>query len=133
MSKLIPPIFCNLSVPDVMSHLNNNVLLDPIVYFECDFLKNHVTLMKLWGWAQDNVSDSDMKARITGVQNEMQTSSFFYGLLLAIIVLSHSDNLIPNLQRAELCAVDAQRMPSFLSLFFEVYDQIGIQASIGPR
>ena len=40
-------------------------------------LKNYGTLMKLWRWPQDNVSDSDMKARIIGVQTEMQTFSFF--------------------------------------------------------
>ena len=72
-------------------------------------LKNYGTLMKLWGWAQDNVSDSDMKARIIGVQTKMQTFSFFYGLQLAIAVLSHSDNLSSSLQRAGLCAVDAQK------------------------
>ena len=64
--------------------------------------------MKLWGWAHDNVSDSDIKARIIRVQTKMQTFSFFYGLLLAIVVLSHSDNLSSILNRAELCAVDAQ-------------------------
>ena len=32
--------------------------------------------MMLWGLAQDNVSDSDMKARIIGVQTKMQTFSF---------------------------------------------------------
>ena len=96
-------------------------------------LKKYGTLMKLWGWAHDHVSDSDMKARIIGVQTKMQTFSFFYGLQLAIVVLSHSDNLSSSLQRAELCAVDAKRMPSFLSLFFEVYNQTGMQASIGPR
>ena len=74
----------------------------------CATLKNYGTLIKLWGWAQDNVSDSDMKARIIGVQTKMQTFSFFYGLLLAIVVLSHSDNLSSILTRAELCAVDAQ-------------------------
>ena len=63
--------------------------------------------MKLWGWAQDNVSDSGMKARIIGVQTKMQTFSFFYGLQLAIVVLP--DNLSSSLQRAELCAVDAQK------------------------
>ena len=40
-------------------------------------LKHYGILMKLWRWAQDNVSDSDMKARIIGVQNKMQTFSFF--------------------------------------------------------
>ena len=39
----------------------------------------------------------------------MQTFSFFYGLQLAIVVFSHSDNLSSSLQRAELCAVDAQK------------------------
>ena len=39
----------------------------------------------------------------------MQTVSFFYGLQLAIVVLSHSDNLSSSLQTAELCAVDAQK------------------------
>ena len=43
-------------------------------------LKNYGTLMKLWGWAHDNVSASDIKARIIGVQTKMQTFSFFYGL-----------------------------------------------------
>ena len=87
--------------------------------------------MKLWGWAQDNVSDSDMKARIIGVQTKMQTFSFFYGLQLAIVVRFHSDNLSSSLQRAELCAVVLKIIPSFLSLFFEVYNRAGLQASIG--
>ena len=72
-------------------------------------LKNYGTLMKLCGWAQDNVSDSDMKARIIGVQTKLQTFSFFYGRKLAILVLSHSDSLSSSLQRAELCAVHAQK------------------------
>ena len=76
--------------------------------------------MKLCGWVQDNGSVSDMKARIIGVQTKMQTLSFFYGLHLAIVVLSHTDNHSSSLQRAELCEVDAQNMPSFLSLFFKV-------------
>ena len=58
--------------------------------------------------AYDNVSDSDMKARIIGVQIKMQIS-FFHGLQLTIVVLSHSDNLSSSLQRAELCAVDARK------------------------
>ena len=65
--------------------------------------------MKLWGWVQDIVSDSGMKARIIGVQTKIQTFSFFYELQLAIVVLFHSDNLIPSLQIAELCAVDPQK------------------------
>ena len=47
-------------------------------------LKNYGTLIKLWGWAQDNVSDSDMKAWIIEVQTKMQTFGFFYGLTLPL-------------------------------------------------
>ena len=65
--------------------------------------------MKLWGWEQDNVSDSDMKARIIGVQTKMQTFGFSYGLQLAIVMLTHSDSVSSSLQRVGLCAVDAQR------------------------
>ena len=75
--------------------------------------------MKLWGWAQGSVSDSDMKARIMGVQTEIQTFSFFYGLQLAIVALSHSDNLSSSLQRAELCAVDAQKNAKLSSRVFQ--------------
>ena len=76
-------------------------------------LKNYGTLMKLWGWEHDNISNSDMKARIIGVQTKMQTFSFFYGLQLAIVVLSQSDNLSSSHQRAELCAVNAQKNAMF--------------------
>ena len=72
-------------------------------------LKNYGTLMKLWGWAQDNVSDSDMKARIIRVETKMKTFSFFCGLQLAIAVLSYSDNLSSSIQIAGLCAVDAEK------------------------
>ena len=71
-------------------------------------LKNYGTL-KLWRWAQDNVSDSDMKTRIIGVLTKIQTFSFFHGLQLAIVVLSLSGNLSSSLQTAEVCAVDAQK------------------------
>ena len=63
-------------------------------------LKNYGTLMKLWRWARANVSDSDMRARIIGVQ----TFSFLYGLQLAIVALAHADSLSSSLQRAGLGA-----------------------------
>ena len=85
-----------------------------------------------WGWAQDNVSDSDMKARIIGVQTKMQTFSFFYGLQLAIAVLTHSHNPSSSLQRAELCAVAAQKNAK-LSVTVLRGDQTGMLDSIAPR
>ena len=45
-----------------------------------------------------------MMARIFGVLTKVQTFSFFYGLQLVIVVISHSDNHSSNLQRAEMCS-----------------------------
>ena len=75
-------------------------------------MKIYRTLMNLWGWVQDNVSDSDMKARIIGVQTKIQIliSSMDFSLPL---VLSHSNNLISSFQRAELCAVGVQKNAKF--------------------
>ena len=85
------------------------------------------------GWAQDNVSDSDMKARIIGVQTKMQTFSFFYGHQLAIVALSHSDSLSSSLQRAELCAVHAQKNAKLSLTVLRGIQSDRMQASIGPR
>ena len=82
---------------------------------------------------EDNVSDSDMMARIIGAQAKMQTFSFFYGLQLAIVILLHSDNLALAFREQSYVQWMLKRMPSFLTLFFEVYDQTGMQASIGTR
>ena len=70
-------------------------------------LKNYGTLMKLWGRAQDNVSDSDVKAKIIGVQTKIQTFSFFYGLQLVIQITS------AQAFRAQNYAMDAQKNPKF--------------------
>ena len=58
---------------------------------------------ELWRWTQDNVSDSDKKARKVGVQTKMQPFSFFYGLHLNIVVFSHSDSL-----RCSRCSKECQ-------------------------
>ena len=71
--------------------------------------------MKLWRWAQDNVIDSDTKTRIIGVQT-MRTCNFFYRHQLAIVLLSHSDNLSSSFQRAALCAVEAQKNKLFVTV-----------------
>ena len=98
----------NLAVRDAIK----NIPLQDIPYKITKLsaiVKNYGILIKLWGWERDNVSNSDMKARIIGVQTKMQTFSFFYGLQLVIVVLSQSDKLSSSsLQRAELRAVHAK-------------------------
>jgi hypothetical protein len=47
--------------------------------------------MELWDWSPTTVTDTDMKARIRGVQAHMQKFEFFFGSSLA-------DNLSRTLQ-----------------------------------
>ena len=101
------------------------------LYLRVSFWRTGI-LTKLWGWAQDNVNDSDMKVKI-GVQTKIQIFSFFYGLQLAIVVLFHPDNFSSSLQRAELCAVYAQNNAKLSVTVLWDIRSTGMQASIGPR
>ena len=48
------------------------------------------------------------KVRVLGVQAQMRTFDYFYGLRLGILLLRHSVNLSASLQTKELCAGEAQ-------------------------
>ena len=52
--------------------------------------------------------DRETKARVLGVQAQMRTFDYFYGLRLGILLLRHSDNLSASLQTKDLCAAEAQ-------------------------
>ena len=69
---------------------------------------NH--LEDLWEWSLDNCTDTDMKARIRGVDTYMKTFDFVYGVYLGELILTHSDNLSRALQDPTLSAVEGQDM-----------------------
>ena len=46
--------------------------------------------------------------RVLGVQAQMRTFDYFYGLRLGILLLRHSVNLSASLQAKDLCAGEAQ-------------------------
>ena len=48
------------------------------------------------------------KVRVLGVQAQMRTFDYFYGLRLGILLLRHSVNLSASLQTKDLCAGEAQ-------------------------
>ena len=55
-------------------------------------LDNFDHLKTLWEWSVDNCSDTEMKARICGVNVNMGTFDFIFGAYLGELVLAHSDN-----------------------------------------
>lgn len=71
-------------------------------------LANYKHLDELWTWSFDNCTDSEMKARIRGVQAYMERFEFYFGLVLGQCLLQQADSLSSSLQDPELSAAQAQ-------------------------
>ena len=70
--------------------------------------ENYKELEQLWTWRLDVYKDTESKARVNGVQSQMQSFDYFFGLRLGTLLLRHSDNLSISLQAEDLCAAQAQ-------------------------
>ncbi len=62
--------------------------------------------MNLWDWSIDNLYDTEMKARIRGVQANMPTFDFVYSCSLGILLLRQTDNLSRTLQDPKMSAAE---------------------------
>jgi len=69
---------------------------------------NYEVLVELWEKATDIVRDTETIAWIRGVAAQMNTFSFYFGLLLGEMLLRHSDNLNKTLQHDKLSAAEGQ-------------------------
>ena len=69
-------------------------------------LNNYIELMNLWDWSIDTLHDTEMKARICGVQANMPTFDFVYGCCLGIMLLKQTDNLSRTLQDPKMSAAE---------------------------
>ena len=69
---------------------------------------NYFPLMKLWDVSlATGKLDSEFKARIIGVQNQMCQFQFFYGLSLIQQLFAISDNLSKTLQKESMSALSS--------------------------
>ena len=69
-------------------------------------MNNYVELINLWDWSIDTLHDTEMKARIRGVQANMLTFDFLYGCCLGIMLLKQTDNLSRTLQDPKMSAAE---------------------------
>ena len=65
-------------------------------------LNNYDELMNLWGWSIDTLHDTELKARIRGVQANMPTFDVVYGCSLRILLLKQTDDLSRALQDSKM-------------------------------
>ena len=73
-------------------------------------LNNYMELMELWEWSFDIYKDTEMKARIRGVQGMMATFPFYFGCTLGEFILKHTDNLSHALQGSSMSAAQGQEV-----------------------
>ena len=71
-------------------------------------IENYDELMELWLWSLDNVKDTEMKARIRGVQSYTGEFKFLFGCHLGKIILVQTDNFSRTLQDARCTAAEGQ-------------------------
>ena len=73
-------------------------------------LANYEILLQTWEEAKRDTSDSEVRARMLGVEKSMETFETYFGLSLAHLLLSHSDNLSRALQKSSISAAEGQSM-----------------------
>lgn len=73
-------------------------------------LDNYEVLLGVWEESKGSHLDSDMKARIIGVDTQTQSFDFLYGVSLGAMILNHIDNLSKTLQHANMSAAEGQHL-----------------------
>ena len=71
-------------------------------------IQHYEELKESWKWCLKEYKDTETKARIIGVQTQMNKFNYFFGVKLAILLLRHSDDLSTTLQRPKLSASQVQ-------------------------
>ena len=61
-------------------------------------LDNYEVLLGVWTEAQEGHLDSEIRARVIGVEAQMLTFDFLFGVSLGSLIVRHSDNLSKSLQ-----------------------------------
>ena len=73
-------------------------------------LDNYEVLLLLWEECKDSKLDSETRTKIIGVEMQMLSFEFLFGVSLGALILSHSDNLSKTLQHVSLSAAEGQHM-----------------------
>lgn len=69
-------------------------------------IANYENIKLLWETAVNSTSDTEMKARIHGVDSQMQSFRFLFCIILSEMILRHTDKLSQTLQQPKLSSVE---------------------------
>ena len=65
-------------------------------------LDNYEVLFGVWEESKESQVDSEIRARVIGVEAQMQSFDFLFGVSLGALILNHTDNLSKSLQQKTL-------------------------------
>ena len=77
-------------------------------------LDNYEVLLGVWEESMNSQIDSEMKARIIGIETQMLTFNFLLGISLGTLILQHSDNLSKSLQHDTITAAEGQQLAKLI-------------------
>ena len=75
-------------------------------------IQNYDILNDVWEKASGIVKDTETIAQIRGIEAQMTSFQFFFGLLLGKLLLRHTDNLSCTLQKDHTSAAEGQLIAS---------------------
>ncbi|KAK2550816.1 Zinc finger MYM-type protein 1 [Acropora cervicornis] len=73
-------------------------------------IDNYSALLQEWIVCLDQKLQADVRGTVIGVEAQMNTFDFFFGLNLGERLCSHTDNLSKSLQKTKMSAVSGQRV-----------------------
>ena len=73
---------------------------------------NYEVLLSLWEESLASRLDTEMRARILGVQAQMSTFDFLFGVIVGSTILRHTDNLSKTLLQKTFSAAEGQHLAS---------------------
>ena len=71
-------------------------------------------VLGVWEESKNSQIDSEMKARIIGIETQMLTFNFLFGISLRTLILPHSDNLSKSLQHDTIIAAEGQQLAKLI-------------------
>ncbi len=71
---------------------------------------NYEVLQSLWEESHVLSKDTDIRARIKGVEAQMKSFDFLFGIMFGQSLMRHTDNLSKGLQHQDLSASEGQSM-----------------------
>ena len=73
-------------------------------------MSNYETFFAFWEEILEDRLDSETRARVHGLNSQMRTFNFYFGLKLLHTVLMHADNLSRTLQSTKMSAAEGQHI-----------------------